>query len=53
MSKRKATELHANPLTAPPRPTARADDVPLWKVWRWSLAHPNESPWRDDEPDRR
>lgn len=45
---KKARELHANPLTAPPKPKPRDDVVPLWKVWRWSL-HPGESPWRDDD----
>lgn len=24
----------------------KEDEVPAWKVWRWSLAHPNESPFR-------
>lgn len=47
MSKHKARELHANPLTAPPKPKKRDDEIPLWRVWRWSLAHPNESPWRE------
>ena len=44
----KAKELHANPLTAPPKPPPRAGVVPLWQVWRWSLAHPGVSPWQED-----
>lgn len=43
----KAQELHANPLTAPPKPSPRPGTVPLWKVWRFSLKNPGVSPWRD------
>lgn len=49
MSATKAKELHANPLTAPPRPPEREGMVPHWKVWRFSLANPGVNVWRDDE----
>jgi hypothetical protein len=48
VSKHKAKELHANPLTAPKKKEPPKDTIPLWKVWKWSLRNPGVSPWKND-----